>query len=87
MKPGTSPASYNVLVNTRQHITDSTMQLSASGLKCNAYNYIQRAQHANTVLIYIQNKTRAVETHNLTQDFLTANGVILCPQSRLKYPD
>ena len=53
------------------------MQLSASGLKCNAYNYIQHAQHANTILIYIQNITRAVGTHNLTQDFLTANGVIL----------
>ena len=61
------------------------MQLSASGLKCNAYNYLQRAQHTNTILIYIQNITRAVGTHNLTQDFLTANGVILCLQSRLKY--
>ena len=63
------------------------MQLSASGLKCNAYNYVQHAQHANTTLIYIQNITRAVGTHNLNQDLLTANGVILCLQSRLKYPN
>ena len=63
------------------------MQLSASGLKCNTCNYIQRAQHANIILFYIQNITRAVGTHNLTQDFLTANGMIIYIQSRLKYPN